>query len=210
MRKILSVLSICLIFAFTFCINVQNVSAEGGINSNEARIVAVAKGGFSYNNELYIAKQTYVDQLIAYLSQSDINLTEEQANKAVNAIYSNIEKGVKEGYIVRQKSLEDDLDRDMTIKVTEISPEEQAQGVTKPADENAPAPTDNPGRVIYEESGKANIYNSDGNMVVSLDGVLKNTGYNYAPLYIGTAVIGLLFSVIIAFSAIHVIKGRKV
>ena len=80
----------------------RNASADGGINSNEARVISVATGGFSYNNELYTARQEYVDQLIAYLCRSDVNLTESQADKAISAIYANIETGVNEGYIVKQ------------------------------------------------------------------------------------------------------------
>ena len=82
----------------------------GGINSNEARVLSVARGGFSYNNEIYTARQEYVDQLIAYLTKDDVNLTESQADKAINTIYSNIEKGVNEGYIVKQGSPEDNID----------------------------------------------------------------------------------------------------
>lgn len=155
------------------------IHAEGGINSNEARVISVARGGFAYNNELYIAKQEYVDQLIGYLSRENINMTESQADKAINAIYSNIETGVNEGYIVKQGSPEDDIDLEEEVEISEISPEEKRKGITDISEVKEAKTTPAPGAVVYSDDGKAHGYDNEGAEVVKLDGILKNTGLSY-------------------------------
>lgn len=45
------------------------------------------------------------------------------------AIYSNIETGVNEGYIVKQGAPEDDLNTEEQIEITEVSPEQRRQGI---------------------------------------------------------------------------------
>ena len=162
MRKIWKIAAIC---AVVCLLPVMGVSAEGGINSNEARVISVAKGGFAYNNELYTARQEYVNQLVSYLSREDINMTSDQADEAISAIYANIETGVNNGYIVKQGAPEDDLDTEKEVEISEISPEEKKQGITDISEVTKATPA--PGEVIYNDNGKAYVYNNDGSEVVS-------------------------------------------
>lgn len=69
------------------------------INANEQRVIDVAGGTFEYQGELYTVRETYLGTLKSKLDESDIELTAEQADKAVSAIFGNVERGVKEGYL---------------------------------------------------------------------------------------------------------------
>ncbi len=179
----------------------------GGINSNEARVLSVARGGFSYNNEIYTARQEYVDQLIAYLTKDDVNLTESQADKAINTIYSNIEKGVNEGYIVKQGSPEDNIDPEEEVEITEISPEQEEEGITDIS--QIDKPTKEPGEVVYNDNGKAYAYDSEGIPVASLDGVMKNTGLTYGPVVVTVKAMSVIFVLTIISAAVYIISERR-
>ena len=71
----------------------------GEINGNEASVISAAQGTFEYEGETYVAKQSYLDQLSAKLSQDDVDLTAQQASEAIAEIYNNVATGVKEGYL---------------------------------------------------------------------------------------------------------------
>ncbi|BCN32289.1 hypothetical protein [Anaeromicropila herbilytica] len=72
----------------------------GNINGNEASIISVASGSFTYKGKTYHATNASLSTLRSYLSRDDINLTAAQASKAISLIYANVEKGVTSGYIV--------------------------------------------------------------------------------------------------------------
>lgn len=200
---------IIIIFSVSISIVVfeKSASAEGGINSNEARVISVATGGFSYNNELYTARQEYVDQLIGYLCRTDINLTESQADKAISAIYSNIETGVNEGYIVKQGAPEDDLDTENEIEITEVSPEQRRQGINDISEITQVTPA--PGSVTYNEEGKAEVYNNEGEVVVSLDGILKNTGLSDRTVNICVLMFVVAFVCVTLFAVVFTVSERR-
>ncbi len=81
------------------CLCTPIAAKAGGINGNEASVIAAARGTFEYEGETYVAKDSYVAQLQAKLSQDDVDLTAEQASEAIAEIYSNVATGVKEGYL---------------------------------------------------------------------------------------------------------------
>ena len=165
----------------------RNASADGGINSNEARVISVATGGFSYNNE--------------------VNLTESQADKAISAIYANIETGVNEGYIVKQGAPEDDLDTENEIEITEVSPEQRRQGINDVSEINKVTPA--PGSITYSEEGKAQIYNNDGDVIVSLNGILKNTGLSDRAVNICVLTFAFVFICIALFTVVFIVSERR-
>ncbi len=181
--------------------------AAGGINSNEARVLSVATGGFSYNNELYTARQEYVDQLIAYLCRDDVNLTESQADKAISAIYSNIETGVNEGYIVKTGSDSDDLDRETKVEISEVSPEERRQGINDVSELDKTTPA--PGSISYSDEGRARAYNSEGEELVSIDGVLKNTGLSNVGMNISLMLFAVIFVCTVIFATTLIVSERR-
>lgn len=71
----------------------------GEINSNEASVLATAQGTFEYKGKTYVAKENYIAQLRAKLMEDDVNLTADEAGEAIAGIYSNVETGVREGYL---------------------------------------------------------------------------------------------------------------
>lgn len=206
-KCIKGIIRIAVISAAVFCIPVATVCAEGGINSNEARVLGVARGGFAYNNELYTARQEYVNQLISYLSRDDVNLTESQADKAISTIYANIETGVNQGYIVKKGAPEDDIDLEQEIEITEISPEEEAEGITDVDELNKATPA--PGAVVYEDDGIARVYNNEGKEVVNLDGVMRNTGLSYSGPVTAGVVLSVLFGLTVTAALIYIISERR-
>lgn len=69
------------------------------INANEQRVIDVASGTFEYQGELYTVRPTYFKTLTNKLNEKDVELTSEQADRAIQKIFGNVDRGVKEGYL---------------------------------------------------------------------------------------------------------------
>ena len=87
--------------AFVFCclLPVSTVYA-GSLNEYEEQVVAEARKTYAYQGKMYQVPEEYIDQLIAYLSQDDVDITAEQRDKALQTAYNSIEQGVLEGYLI--------------------------------------------------------------------------------------------------------------
>lgn len=72
----------------------------GSINGPEAGLISKASGTFQYEGKTYAATPQALGQLKAYLSRDDIDLTQEQADRAASMMYSNVEGGVLDGYLM--------------------------------------------------------------------------------------------------------------
>ena len=177
-----------------------DASAEGGINGNEARVIAVARGSFEYNGETYVARQSYVDQLIAKLSQDDVDLTSEQADAAISAIYSNVETGVVSGYIVKVGSEEDDQKKDNDENKSDDSSDKANKDSDKePGEKNETDATDAPA-VNKNDDGSLTVEDDDGNVVLKLDGILKNTGFSFQDTIVLLILLGVIISCVLIYS----------
>lgn len=75
------------------------ITFAGGINSNEAGVIAAASGTFSYDGKTYQAGSAYINSLTSYLAADDVDLTAEQANEAISMMYANVGEGVAQGYL---------------------------------------------------------------------------------------------------------------
>ncbi len=75
------------------------VAFAGGINGNEARVIAAASGTFTYEGKTYKAGAAYINSLTSYLSGDDVDLTAAQADEAISMMYANIAEGVAQGYL---------------------------------------------------------------------------------------------------------------
>ncbi len=75
------------------------VAFAGGINGNEARVIAAASGTFTYDGKTYRAGASYINSLTSYLSGDDVDLTAAQADEAISMMYANIAEGVAQGYL---------------------------------------------------------------------------------------------------------------
>lgn len=75
------------------------IAFAGGINGNEAGVIAAASGTFQYNGKEYKAGSAYINSLTGYLSADAVDLTAEQASEAISLMYANIAQGVEQGYL---------------------------------------------------------------------------------------------------------------
>lgn len=81
------------------------------LNSNEQYVIDIASGTFEYQGELYTVRTTYVKALTNKLDEKDVELTQEQANKAIQVMFANVERGVKEGYLKKLSGEEEEAAR---------------------------------------------------------------------------------------------------
>lgn len=88
--------SVALLFGLLF--SASSVYA-GSINGPEAGLISKASGTFQYQGKRYVATAAAMGQLRAYLSRDDVDLTQDQANRAASLMYSNVEGGVLDGYL---------------------------------------------------------------------------------------------------------------
>ncbi len=76
----------------------REVSA-GDLNADEARVVAAAGGTFTYEGKTYRAYRNYVNSLVSYLSDDDVDLTAAQADEVIAEMYDSIAEGIERGYL---------------------------------------------------------------------------------------------------------------
>lgn len=92
------------------------------INANEQRVIDVANGTFEYEGELYTVRATYLNTLTNEFDKEDRELTSEQADKVIKAMFGNIDRGVREGYLKRlsQKEAKEVREKNQVRQLTEI------------------------------------------------------------------------------------------
>ena len=87
-----------LLLVGVFALSSQTVWA-GDINDAEAGVISAASGTFEYNGKTYRTYSSYINDLYAYLSRDNVNLSPGQAKKAINYMYSHVGTGLQRGYI---------------------------------------------------------------------------------------------------------------
>ena len=115
--------------------NIAEVFAASGINGNEARVLAVCRSTFKYRGKYYRAKAEYIAQATAKMNEDDVNLTPEQANKAINRIYGSILRGINEGYLYEVKT--EPVTEKPTTEATTESTTEKTEATTETTTEAA-------------------------------------------------------------------------
>ena len=157
----------------------------GNINGNEANIIAQASGTFQYEGRSYVATQAALGQLTSYLSQDGIDLTADQAARALSLMYSNIEGGVLDGILVpvdggdSGEASSDASDGETASKENKNSQKETVikQKAGKAAVEIDKAES----HFIVEASGKGDVFS--GQLPV------KNTGFRLGSFFVLLAVV---------------------
>lgn len=71
----------------------------GSINENEQRVLDTVSEPVEHEGKEYVAKETYILRLAAYMNQDNVDLTSEQADEAIVKFYDNIAAGITEGYM---------------------------------------------------------------------------------------------------------------
>lgn len=72
----------------------------GDINANEQGVLDAAEGTFEYGGKTYVATQAAKDRIRNYLMQDGVDLTADQASKAISEAFGNLEQGISQGYLV--------------------------------------------------------------------------------------------------------------
>lgn len=94
MRQIkIIVVSIC------FLLLMGEPAFAGSLNANEQELVGIITGTYTYKGVTYRVKDRYVQMAIDYLMQDEVDLTDEQKQKAINKMYSSVQQGIDEGYL---------------------------------------------------------------------------------------------------------------
>ena len=81
------------------CFSMKEIAYAGNINEQEQALIEAACEVYEYDGYSYKADQKYIDKLIDYLSQDDIDITAEDKDLLIQIAYANIELGIKDGYL---------------------------------------------------------------------------------------------------------------
>ena len=156
-----------------------SVVYAGNINSNEAKVIAVASGTFTYQGKVYRAYSDYVSELYGYLADDDIDLDAQQAQNAINIIYSNVKEGIDSEiiYEVKEPEVENNSDLDnmpaddtgeASRKSAENASDREVEALFKKIDENHKE------RKGY--SDKLSATETDASIVISGDELIISKG----------------------------------
>jgi hypothetical protein len=189
-----------------FCTIDTSIAYAGTLNEYEAVVVEAAKGQYEFEGIKYQVDSSYINQLIDYLSSDDVELTEEQKDTVLLSVNDYIETGVQEGYLIpvqEQDTIEDtntqpdsteeagtgipnseesNKDASEAEEGTEEANSTDPTGTTEGAVDNfieeiltkKPATTTN----VDAENGKVTIVDSKESNVLTVNTVVKNTGFN--------------------------------
>ena len=190
--------------------NCMTARAESGINAEESRVIGVASGTFEYNGETYAAKQEYIDMLTSKLNQDGVDMTSEQADAAISQIYANVEKGVKEGYIVKVQGSDNNAhSSDGNKGKADKSNNDKSNADNNSGRESGePDPTPVP-KVVAKDNGTVDVYTDDGDKAASFEGVLKNTGYSVNRTIMILGGLAMIFVVMVLSCLVYIYKNKK-
>jgi hypothetical protein len=189
-----------------FCTIDTSIAYAGTLNEYEAVVVEAAKGQYEFDGIKYQVDSSYINQLIDYLSSDDVELTEEQKDTVLLSVNDYIETGVQEGYLVPVQEQDGVVDANTQPDSTEAAVigkpnSEEPNKDTSEAEEGTDQanPTDPTGipedavdNFIEEiltkkpttttnvdtESGKVTIVDSNESNILTVNTVVKNTGFN--------------------------------
>lgn len=196
---------------FFFCHLTLTVKAEG-LNQYELEVIEEAKKFFEVDGVTYQVKDSYIQELTSYLS-TEIDLTKEQKDKVLHTMHSNVETGIKDGYLkVVETEKENPVEEDIDSQVDSNSQDEKE---TPPLIEDAIDPNsqlDNKGELkdIKSEDTRKNseakmekkdsiaaVKDIEDDTALTWNTVIKNTGFSLENTFLTLSLIGILF--IIAF-----------
>ena len=179
-RKMMSCL-LSAVFIITALLFTGHEVYAGDINGNEASVIAVASGTFTYNGKVYKAYDSYVNQLYSYMVQDSVDLSADQAARAINYIYQNVQLGVNSGYVYEVTEVEEN-NVDVEEAIEEMEEQEEAQADEKyekakdQAQEASDKEVDEMFQKVEEEhehiSSKPTATESDASVVIQKDEIV--------------------------------------
>jgi len=186
MKKVTMIISFFLLLTTNYI-----VVYAGDLNQYESEVVDAAKGIFEVDGVTYQVEQSYINELIRYLKEDNVDITAEQRDEAITIMHTNIEKGVMEGYLIpvtKQDNLED---------ADGVQPEEQpsishiTEGKDNKEDRTNPISEEKTEEFIHQiinepdtttridaEKGKVIVTKGADDSLITLNTVIKNTGFN--------------------------------
>lgn len=201
----------------------------GDLNDNELAIIEIAKGKFVVDGITYKVSEPYIKELINYLNSDDVDITDRQKEEAIDTLYNNLVRGVKEGYLVLDESVsgntkpEEDLDNGTSNSNDTSNNNGTSQGEDTSNNEvgqskdnqNSNSSTENdfikdfieekePSIVIDNDKGVVRVTDENQTDILTVNTVIKNTGFN---LYI-TAIVAVGLGVIMLGCFIVAVKYR--
>ncbi|MDF2803647.1 MAG: hypothetical protein K0S61_3550 [Anaerocolumna sp.] len=217
-RKIIAgITSIILGTVLIFILNVSIVHANS-LNANEAAIISAAQGTFDSNGISYKVDPQFIGQLISYLSQEDVDLNADQKDEVIGMMFSNIESGVAEGYLIPVNEQEGNIENqdDAGESEEDVSGEEDTisggdkniEGEITTSEENSSKEneTQEYDNAVLDEirkqpttktevdqnKNRVIVTKEDNSNVLVVNTVIKNTGYNLTPVLITISVFVLI------------------
>lgn len=183
----------------------------GDINSNEQRVIGAASGTFEYNGNKYKADSSYVAELKSYLMNDDVDLTSEQANKAIAEINNNIQTGVSDGYLsliteenvdntnaLSEENTSEDTSENTTQKNTEQS-EQTTSNDIESTNTNSSETTiednmnSNKEKDSYENSDKSSDKKEVITSSINIQGAIKETGFSIESARTTVIILSIVF-----------------
>lgn len=192
--------------AILFCLLPASTVYAGSLNEYEREIVAEAKKIYEYQGIRYHVPDRYINQLINYLSQDDVDITAEKRDEALTIAYDSIELGVQEGYLVpidesEQHPTMEGLDTNKEPSITEEKSDQNEKESKVSTEDSASVKKDNE----QEKQAKEimdNILSEDPVIEAEVDpnsgelpSVIKNTGYCFNHTFI--VIVGMIILMII-------------
>lgn len=155
---------VILVIALAFCwlLPVSTVYA-GSLNKYENQVIAQAKKTYIYQGKEYRVTDTYINQLVDYLSSDEVDITAEQRDTALQMAYNSIEQGVLEGYLVPVDVLQEKPEPTTAAVLPAENTEEDASEQPEPPipqiaeTEGQPVPTVTKPAISPETSGEETI-----------------------------------------------------
>lgn len=72
----------------------------GSLNTYENEVISAAKQIYEYNGVKYQVQDSFINQLVDYLSTDGVDLTAEQRDEVMHTAFSSIPDGISGGYLV--------------------------------------------------------------------------------------------------------------
>jgi hypothetical protein len=198
-------------------INIPTVKA-GSINQYENAVIGAAQSTFELNGIKYRTDPVFIEQLTAYLGQADIDLSESQKGEIISKMFSNIERGVNEGYLVpvvddgTTIKEEDTLNNTVETEETPVTEETIQENLSESVENNTDTENNSDQDILDEirkqptvktevdqDKNKITVTKENKQEVLVVNAVIKNTGYDISTLYVIAAALLalLLFGLII-------------
>ena len=212
--KIISIIFIALfmIYGHSF------TSFAGSINANEAKVISVASGTFTYKGKTYKAYSSYVNELYSALADDDMDLSADEADSAISYIYGNVKEGIDSGYVYEVKDKEPG-NVDLDAVIPESTSKETAKKVSDKEVEDMlkKIDLDQKQTMKYEKKPTASdtdasVYMDDNSITISIgqDNVILRSDSTIVPKALTNAMMivgALVLTINILIFIILIFKG---